>query len=194
MARLQAAFAAAATRPNHYEVLDEREIASGLKDWLVGKDKLDFLRATHLSDELASQWRRAFRVPEEEAREVPLEEESSGSPLGEPAVETGSSEEEAMPSAKKLKTIDREASYVIVASPGGIFRLHRAGSYGCWMGRKRDFRDATESDTKPPTSRYTHVCKLCWPPKADDEPTRGTARSPGMKLRGRVGDRASGPT
>ena len=58
---------------------------------------------------------------------------------------------------------------MIVASLGGIFRLHRAGSYGCWMGRKRDFRDATEFDTKPPTSRYTHVCKLCWPPKADDK-------------------------
>ena len=52
-------------------------------------------------------------------------------PLGEPVVEAGSSEEEAMPSAaKKLKTVDREASYVIVANFGGIFRLHRAGSYG----------------------------------------------------------------
>ena len=51
-----------------------------------------------------------------------------------------------MPSAKKLRTVDREASYAIVASPGGIFRLHRAGSYGCWMGRKRDFRDATKFD------------------------------------------------
>ena len=39
-------------------------------------------------------------VPEE-AREVPLEEESPGRPLGEPAVEAGSSEEEAMPSTKK---------------------------------------------------------------------------------------------
>ena len=137
-------------------MLDEREIASGLKDWLVGKDKLDLLKATHRSEELAFQWRRALGVPEE-AREVPLEEESSGRQLGEPVVETGSSEEEAMPSAKKPKTIDREASYVIVASPGKIFRLHRAGSYGCWMGRKRDFRDATEFDTKPPTRRCTHV-------------------------------------
>ena len=49
MARLQAAFAAAATDGNHYEVLDEREIARGLKDWLVGKDKLDLQRATHLT-------------------------------------------------------------------------------------------------------------------------------------------------
>ena len=29
-------------RSCHYKVLDEREIASGLKDWLVGKDKLGF--------------------------------------------------------------------------------------------------------------------------------------------------------
>ena len=64
-ARLQAIFATAARNPNHYEVLDEREIASGLKDWLVGKDKLDPLRATHLSEELASQWRRPSGVLEE---------------------------------------------------------------------------------------------------------------------------------
>ena len=58
VARLQAAFATAARRSDHYEVLDERVIASGLKDWLVGKDKLDLQKAMHLSEELASQWRR----------------------------------------------------------------------------------------------------------------------------------------
>ena len=147
-------------------MLDEREIASGLKDWLIGKDKLDLQRATHLSEELASQWKRPLGVPGD-ASEVPAEEGASVDPLEEPSSGDGSSKEEVMLSAKKLKTVDREASYVIVASFGGIFRLHRAGSHGCWMGRKRDFR-ATEFDTKPPTSRYTHVCKLCWPPKADD--------------------------
>ena len=46
------------------------------------------------------------------------------------------------------------------------------------MGRKRDLRDATEFDAKPPTSRYTHVCKLCWPPKAgDDDSESGEASS-----------------
>ena len=98
VARLQAIFATAARNPNHYEVLDEREIASGLKDWLVGKDKLP-----------------------EEATGAPFEEDTSGRPLEEPTAEAGSSEEEAIPSAKKLRTVDREASYVIVASPGGIF-------------------------------------------------------------------------
>ena len=138
----------------------------------------------------------------EEATGAPLEEDTTGRPLEEQTAEAGSSEEEAIHSAKKLRTVEREASYVIVASPGGIFRLHRAGSYGCWMGRKRDFRDATEFDIKPPTSRYTHVCKLCWPPKADNEdseparprrPIQETARSLGTKLRGRIGDRALAP-
>ena len=146
-------FSEAARSPTHYEMLDERETASGLKDWLIGKDKLDLQRSTHLSDELASQWKRPLEVPKD-ASEIPSGEGAGLDQLDEPSSEQASSQEEVIPSAKKLKTIDREASYVIVASPGGIFRLHRAGSYGCWMGRKRDFRDATEFDTKPPTSCY----------------------------------------
>ena len=49
--------------PSHYDVLDEREIASGLKDWLVGIDKPDLQRATHLSEELASPWRKVLGGP-----------------------------------------------------------------------------------------------------------------------------------
>ena len=71
VARLQAIFATAARSPNHYELLDEREITSGLKDWLVGKDKLDPLRATHLSEELASRWRRPLGAPKK-LQEHPL--------------------------------------------------------------------------------------------------------------------------
>ena len=102
VARLQAAFAAAARSPSHYDVLDEREIANGLKKLAVGKDKLDLQRATHLSEEPASQWRRPLGVLEE-AREAPLEEESFGRPLGEPGVDDGSCEEEALPSAFDAK-------------------------------------------------------------------------------------------
>ena len=115
-------------------------------------------------------------------------------PLEESEGEANSSDEEAIPSAKKLKTVDREASYVIVASPGGIFRLRRAGSYGCWMGRKRDFRDAAEFDTKPaaiPTfasyvghlRRTTTIASRARPCR----PIRETARSLGTKLRGKGG-------
>ena len=89
VARLQAVFAEAARSPGHYEVLDEREIASGLKDWLIGKDKLNLQRATHLSEELALQWKRPLGVPRD-ASEVFSEEGASVDPLEEPSSGDGS--------------------------------------------------------------------------------------------------------
>ena len=64
VARLQAAFATAARGRDHYEVLDEREIASGLKNWLVGKNKLGLQRATHFSEELV-RWAPNYSSVEE---------------------------------------------------------------------------------------------------------------------------------
>ena len=130
-------------------MLDEREIASGLKDCLIGKDKVDLQRSTHLSQKLASQWKRVLEVPKD-ASEISTGEGASLDQLDEPICGETSSQEEVIPSAKKLKAIDREASYVIVASPGGIFRLHRAGSYGCWMGRKRDLSSAHTTEGEEP--------------------------------------------
>ena len=90
-------------------MLDEREIASGLKDWLIGKDKLDLQRSTHLSEELASQWKRPLQLPMD-ASEIPTGEGASLDQLDEPISGETSSQEKAIPSAKKLKTIDRVAS------------------------------------------------------------------------------------
>ena len=80
-----------------------------------------------------------------------------------PGAPSASEDGEGIPLSKKIKLADRQASYVIVASPGGICRLQRAGKHSCWMGRRRDFRNATSYAAKPPTSLYTQVCKLCWP-------------------------------
>ena len=49
----------------------------------------------------------------EEATGAPLEEDTTGRSLEEQTAEAGSSEEEAIPSAKKLRTVERKASYVI---------------------------------------------------------------------------------
>ena len=73
---------------DHYEDLHEREISSGLKDWLVEKDKLDIQKTTHLAEELA---------------EAPVAQDTATEPLEKPEVEANSSDEEAIPSAKKLK-------------------------------------------------------------------------------------------
>ena len=49
VARLQFAFAAFAHDTNHYDILDEREIANGFGDWLTAGDKLGEPAATSLA-------------------------------------------------------------------------------------------------------------------------------------------------
>ena len=121
-------------------------------------------------------------------------------PLGEPVGGAGSSEEEAMPSAKKLKTVDREAGYVLVASPGGIFRLHRAGSYiaAGWVGREisvmlRSLIPNHQLAATPTCASYVGRPRRTTMIASRAKPGRPTRESPGMKLRGRGGDRVSGP-
>ena len=67
------------------------------------------------------------------------------------------------------KVAKRSSRYVVVCLKDGIFRLHRAGASGCWMGRQRAFKEAKEFGEKPATTEYTHVCKLCWPSSANAE-------------------------
>ena len=77
-------------------------------------------------------------------------------------------------SSKVAKTVDRSAGYVIVELPGAIFRLHRAGANGCWMGRKREFKSSRDFSNMPDRTEYTHVCRLCWPDgqfDSDDNPS-----------------------
>ena len=53
-----------------------------------------------------------------------------------------SSERAGAPAAKLPQVKDRKSLYVIVELPGAIFRLHRSGAKGCWMGRRREFRNS----------------------------------------------------
>ena len=82
-------------------------------------------------------------------------------------------------SSKIAKVADRAARYVIVELPGAIFRLHRAGANGCWMGRKREFKSFRDFCSLPDKIEYTHVCRLCWPQgtfDGDDSPSEASPR------------------
>ena len=61
----------------------------------------------------------------------------------------------------------------MVELPGAIFRLHRSGAKGCWMGRRREFRRCQEFPGLPDKSEYTHVCRLCWPSGGEGEDSAG---------------------
>ena len=53
-------------------------------------------------------------------------------------VDSDSSEGAGAPAAKSPRVEDRKSLYVIVELPGAIFRLHRSGAKGCWMGRRQE--------------------------------------------------------
>ena len=86
------------------------------------------------------------------------------------------------PVCKQARVLDREANYVIVELPGAIYRLHKAGANGCWMGRRRVFRNSRDYVAKPEPHEYTHVCRLCWPHRSqasEDDPSEGSLANSG---------------
>ena len=88
--------------------------------------------------------------------------------------------------SSQASATEPEARYVIVELPGAIFRLHKAGASGCWMGRKRAFRNSRGYTARPKAHDHTHVCKLCWPARAgnpsDDDPSEGSLANSGDEL------------
>ena len=86
------------------------------------------------------------------------------------------------PVCKQARVLDRQANYVIVELPGAIFRLHKAGASGCWMGRRRAFRNSRDFVARPKAHEYTHVCRLCWPNRSqasEDDPSEGSLANSG---------------
>ena len=176
VARLQARYATAARDDNRYSLLDEREIAANLLDWLQDRRKLGEEASKTIVDPLVHMWKTGRILVDL----VPILPDTGEAP---PEEKGGDSEDSLAPeqasSSKVAKTVDRSAGYVIVELPGAIFRLHRAGANGCWMGRKREFKSSRDFPEMPDRTEYTHVCRLCWPDgrfDSDDNPSDASPR------------------
>ena len=171
VARLQSRYAAVARDEGRYSQLDEREIAANLLDWLQDRKKLSEEASRAIVDPLVHMWKTG-KIYADLIPVVPEEE-------NEPQEEAGADSEDSQgpeqaSSLKAAKTVERSARYVIVELPGAIFRLHRAGANGCWMGRKREFKSSRDFPDMPDRTDYTHVCRLCWPDgqfDSDDNPS-----------------------
>ena len=136
VARLQSRYAAAAREDSHYSVLDEREIAANLLDWLQDRRKLGEEASKAIVDPLVHMWKTG-RIFADLVPVIPEVEDNPPEEKGEDSEDSQGPEPASF--SKVAKTVDRSARYVIVELPGAIFRLHRAGANGCWMGRKREF-------------------------------------------------------
>ena len=78
---------------------------------------------------------------------VEEEDPDAGAGVGSDSEAAGREEDQA--GEKQPKLAKRSSRYVVVCLKGGIFRLHRAGASGCWMGRQRAFREAREFRVHP---------------------------------------------
>ena len=137
----------AAREADRYTRLDEREIAADLVPWLMERPKLSRDQAELTVEGEAPLEGGGPWSPDP----VPATPTSEEPPLGVPTQADdleGSSQASASepeePVCKQARVLDRQANYVIVELPGAIFRLHKAGASGCWMGRRRAFRNSRE--------------------------------------------------
>ena len=72
MAKLQLKFAVAARDENRYHILDEREVASSLQDWLKDRHSLPEETAAEVAEKLAEKWRTG-RIQIDQAPPIVLE-------------------------------------------------------------------------------------------------------------------------
>ena len=162
VAKLQLNFAVAARDENRYHILDEREVASSLQDWLKDRHSLPEETAAEVAEKLAEKWRTG-RIQIDQAPPIVLESVPEMEVEG-PEADSDSQEDPEPPAAKVPRAEDRRSKYVIVELPGAIFR-HRSGANGCWMGRRREFRNSQEFPNLP----YT----LCWPSGGEGQDSAG---------------------
>ena len=165
----------AAREADRYTRLDEREIAADLVPWLMERLKLSRDQAELTVEGLRRRWRGGGPL-------VPRPGSGYSHVKKATASSQASASEAEEPVCKQARVLDRQASYVIVELPGAIFRLHKAGASGCWMGRRRAFRNSRDFVARPKAHEYTHVCRLCWPNRyqgSDDDPSEGSLANSG---------------
>ena len=108
-----------------------------LQDCLKDHRSLPEETAAEVAEKLAEKWRTG-RIHIDQA---PIVLESVPEMEVQGAEADSDSQEDP---AKVPRAEDRRSKYVIVELPGAIFRLHRSGANGCWMGRRREFRNSQE--------------------------------------------------
>ena len=137
-------------------------MASSLQDWL--KDRF-------LAEETATEVEKLAETRRTGAVKVDHATIPKWSPMSrEPVVIVRGSR--LPPAAKMPRGEGRRSKYVEL--PGAIFRLRKSGrASGCWMGRRREFRNCQKFPGLPDKSEYTHVCRLCWPSGGEGEDSAG---------------------
>ena len=129
MAKLQLKFAVAARDENRYHVLDEREVASSLQDWLKDRHSLPEETAAEVAGKLADKWRTG-KIQVDQAPPIVLESVPDMEVEG-PDADSDSQEHPDPPAAKVPRAEDRRSKYVVVELHWGDIQIAQIG--GKWV-------------------------------------------------------------
>ena len=141
-----------------YEDLDEGSILEELKVWLHEKWTVPQEQANSVVKENLGTT-HAPQAP------VPVSDDDTtiygGSQSEGEADGPGRSDQKRRKMNEALEE-EREGGYVVVYRRAGQGTLHRLGSKGCWMAKKRFFVRSETHQELPAPEEYTLRCKLCW--------------------------------
>ena len=73
-----------------------------------------------------------------------------------------------------IDACDRHCGYIVVHNNARCRRLHKIDG-GCWMAKSKLFKVSDEYVEMPDESKYTHVCKVCWPKQKEEDSSEDTS-------------------
>ena len=159
VAKLQNKFANTCRREDRSKLLDEIDVLESAQAWLKAR-KMEI--SADERQEIVSRLEetlKEFSQPDEAW--VEEEEYNDDTLISDLIVSKHDSE------TVHHRVKNRQTGYVVVHNNARCRRLRKIVG-GCWMAKSRVFKVAEEYIDMPEDSKFTHVCKVCWPKQQDD--------------------------
>ena len=144
-----------------YEELDEGAIMEELKVWLHEKWTVPEDQA----NDVVEAWKEKIGAKGLRGKPVVVSDDDTTIYGDSQSEKDGGTQVEKDPKRRKMSEAleeEREGGYVVVYRRAGQGTLHRLGSKGCWIAKRRFFVRAETHQDLPEPEEYTLRCKLCW--------------------------------
>lgn len=160
VAKLQQKFAVALRKADRSKILDEIDVVESASSWMKArKAEIPLTENEKMIEKFRISLEEFHPGEDDLVEDVVIDDDTRLADLLKS--KTGKGNEQKI-------SLEREQGFVVVHNSGRCKRLHKIEG-GCWMARTRRFKSSEEFETMPLESAYTHVCKVCWPTKPDND-------------------------
>ena len=160
VAKLQGKYAGVTRSEERSRTLDEIDVVESAQSWLKArKSEIHADEREGIIEHLSETLKEFVEPGESWVEEAEVNDDTPISDL--------------FPRKSEVKLADsnecsRKNGYVVVHNNSRCFRLHKIEG-GCWMAKSKKFKRSDEYEEMPEESKYTHVCRVCWPKQLEEE-------------------------